>query len=65
MVAFGGAVGWWRHMVLSNSDYMNTVAARISTNLLTLQTVLGSYKMAGHHCLDLDSNDKLIALGFF
>jgi len=49
----------------STSDYMNTVAARISTNLLTLQTVLGSYKMAEHHCLDLDCNVKLIAPGFF
>ena len=33
---------------------MNTAAADISTNLLTLQTVLklGSYKMASHHCLN-------------
>ena len=34
---------------------MNTAAAHISTNLLTLQTVLklGSYKMAWHRCFDL------------
>ena len=39
----------------STSDYMNTAAAHISTNLLALQTVLklGSYKMAWHRCFDL------------